>query len=48
MIYEITGSKGGNDNILICSTRAFNKALDAKRWAILNGFGNVTLHTFNF
>ena len=46
MLYEITATVKGKDNVLITSTRFFNHAIEAKKWAINNGYINIVLHKF--
>ena len=46
MLYEITATVDGKENTLITSTRFFNHALAAKKWAIDKGYYNIVFHKF--
>lgn len=46
MLYEVTATDKTGKFQLITSTRFFNHAIDAKNWAIGQGFTEVTFHKF--
>lgn len=45
--YDVTATVDGVDMTLIVSTPYFNRAIDAKNWAISQGYTSVVLHKFN-
>jgi hypothetical protein len=46
MVYEITATVNGIDNVLIISTKFFNEALEAKKWSLEQKHTNVTFLKF--